>query len=164
MTQQIELSKNRGIVLVNDDDYEWLAQYHWMMNCNGYAICHWKEPGTGRDCMKLMHRLIMGAPPGSEVDHIDHNKLNNQRSNLRFCTHAGNQHNQRKRSGFSSQYKGVSWAKSNRKWRAQIKINRQQNILGYFTDEIEAARAYDAKARELFGEFAHTNFEFQRGS
>lgn len=99
----------------------------------------------------------MNAPQEMDVDHRFHNTLDNRRCNIRTCTTAQNQHNQRKTRGLS-QYKGVSWHKTNKKWQALIRLNGQRIYLGYFNNEIDAAKAYDKKARELFREFAFTNF------
>lgn len=109
-----------------------------------------------------LHRVIverMGLQLGSglEVDHADGNGLNNQRSNLRVVTHSKNMMNMRKKPG-TSQYKGVYWKRQRQKWRAQIKINGKMTYLVYYDAEIEAARAYDRKAIELFGDYALLNF------
>jgi len=105
-----------------------------------------------------MHRLIMNAPEGLVVDHIDRNGLNNRKCNLRLCTKAQNVQNSRPRRNRSSKYKGVFWNKLNKKWSASIHKGDKRIYLGGFDDEIEAALAYDRKAAELFGEFAYLNF------
>ncbi len=92
------------------------------------------------------------------VDHIDGNKANNCRFNLRNCTRQENQRNRGKATGASSRFKGVYFDKKVRKWCAAITLGRRNVWLGYYTDEMEAARAYDRKAVELFGEFARLNF------
>ncbi len=104
-----------------------------------------------------MHRMIMGEPKGMFVDHIDGNSQNNRRSNLRICTPAQNLQNQRPKGG-TSRYKGVYFHKKDNKWMAKIGFNGKNTYLGLFEDEILAARAYDKKAKELFGEFAYLNF------
>ena len=92
------------------------------------------------------------------VDHIDGDPTNNRRSNLRNCTQHQNSMNSRKRKNdASSKYKGVSWDKGRKKWRAYINLMRKQLFLGRFDNELEAARAYNDKAVELYGEFAHLN-------
>ena len=106
-----------------------------------------------------MHREIMNAPDGMEVDHINGNGLDNRRGNLRLCTKAQNQMNSAKRTGKSSIFKGVFWYKITGQWRAAIKIARKDIHIGYFDTELEAAEAYDKKALELFGEFAKPNFK-----
>jgi len=99
----------------------------------------------------------MAAPNHLFVDHIDHNGLNNRRSNLRLCTLAQNNRNMVSRTG-SSKYKGVCWHGGTKKWNAKIRLNRKCYHIGLFTDEIAAAKAYDKKAKELHGQFACLNF------
>jgi hypothetical protein len=102
----------------------------------------------------LLHRLIMNAPPGVEVDHENGNGLDNRRSNLRLATPAQNNGNQKPRGG-SSVFKGVCWHKQRGKWYARI----SHRSLGLFAVEEDAARAYDKAALQEFGEFARCNFE-----
>jgi hypothetical protein len=136
---------------VDAADYERLSRWTWY-TVNGYAA------RTEKKKLLYMHREIMQAPPGMIVDHINHNKLDNTRPNLRPCTGAENQRNQRKKRGSFSRYKGVGFSKDRGKWYGQIKMLGTDIWLGYFSSEIEAARAYDRKAVELFGEFANLNF------
>lgn len=84
-----------------------------------------------------------------EIDHIDHNGLNNQSHNLRAVTRSENHMNKRKLEGASSRFKGVYWYKSAKKWQSQIKRNQKEMYIGLFIDEVDAAKAYDTKAREL---------------
>jgi hypothetical protein len=105
-----------------------------------------------------MHREIMRPPEGKIVDHENHNKLDNTRANLRVCTQGENMRNTGKRNGTSSRFRGVSYSKRYGKWRARICFEGKCADLGLFTEEEEAARAYDRKAVELFGEFARLNF------
>lgn len=104
-----------------------------------------------------MHRLILGAPDGVLVDHRDRNGLNNCRYNLRLATTSQNAHNQGARGG-SSQFKGVWWKPKVSRWRASITHERKKITLGHFVNEVDAARAYDAAALRLHGEFAVLNF------
>ena len=113
--------------------------------------------------MVYMHRVITGAREGEHVDHINGNTLDNRRNNLRKCSAQDNVRNRRKpshRAGrpTTSIYKGVSWQPRESRWYATIGINGQQIVLGRFTDEIEAAHAYDRAARQHFGAFARLNF------
>ena len=105
-----------------------------------------------------MSRLIMNFPRDLMVDHRNHNTLDNQRCNLRVCTNIQNQQNKKRKINIGSKYKGIHFYKQCKKWQAKIKYNKRQLFLGYFDKEINAAKAYDKKAKELFGEFAFTNF------
>jgi len=102
-----------------------------------------------------MHCLIMGL---KGIDHIDHDGLNNQRSNLRPATGSQNNANQRSHLTGSSQYKGVSYYKPAGRWSASLRTQQQIIYLGRFGTEEEAARAYDTAAREIWGEYACLNF------
>ena len=105
------------------------------------------------------HRLIMGiTDPKIQVDHINGNKLDNRKENLRLATHQQNQHNVGPQKNNKSGYKGVSSNKKNKKYQARIMAKNKRVSLGCFDDPVEAARAYDRAALELFGEFAWTNF------
>jgi len=109
----------------------------------------------GRHTTQMLHNFITDW---NMVDHIDHDGLNNQRSNLRRATRSQNNHNQRPRYGGTSQYKGVSLYKQRGKWFALLRIDGRLIYLGLFDDEVEAALAYDRHARIEFGEFAYLNF------
>ncbi len=142
---------------VDDEDYAWLNLYQWNVKT-------WKKdskvlyartiPSQGRI---PMHRMLF--PEHNKIDHIDGNGLNNQRNNLRLVTSVQNQMNIRKRgNNFTSSYKGVYWNKERKKWQVGIRINNKSIFLGRFNSEIEGAKAYDEKAKELFGEYACLNF------
>ncbi len=119
--------------------------------------CVWYAVRKDKGRTIRMHREIMRPGRGQVVDHINHDGLDNRRCNLRVCSHAENLRNQRGQVGRSSRFKGVSRDKRLGKWRAQIWHAGRHYYLGLYVSEIEAARAYDAKARELFGEFAYLN-------
>lgn len=138
--------------LVDAADYEWLNAYHWHLCSGGYAARSEKGKRI------LMHRQIMDPPQGMVVDHIDGNRANNCRSNLRVCTRAENQRNQRKQRGSASGYKGVGYLKGSDRCHAKLVFEGKTIWLGHFDNEVEAARAYDRAAVECFGEFAHLNF------
>jgi hypothetical protein len=104
-----------------------------------------------------LHRIIMDAAKDRQVDHISGDPLDNRRSNLRPCTNRQNSSNQRSRGG-SSKYKGVHWNRKQSVWVASIHANYGTQYIGHFNFEEDAAKAYDTRAREVFGEFARTNF------
>ena len=105
-----------------------------------------------------MHRLILNAPKGLVVDHINGNGLDNRKANLRLCTPAQNACNVRPRPGETSKYKGVAFIKRERRWQVRISFRNKRKWIGYFDTEIDAARAYDQAARRLHKEFASLNF------
>lgn len=155
----IILTQNK-VALVDDSDYEPLNAVKW------YAIFlnreRWyarrKLPRDGGPAKTLdMHRVLI--PNVSEVDHKNGDGLDNRRDNLRAATRAQNMANSRKRSGGSSQFKGVSWGKRDSIWQAKITKAGKCFYLGNFVLEKDAAMAYDAAAREYFGEFANINFK-----
>ena len=140
--------------IVDAEDYDRINQYQWYAcKCKStFYACRTEGGKTIR-----MHREIMRAPKGLICDHINHNGLDNHRSNLRLCTHAQNCYNQQASSSGTSIYKGVSWHKCRRKWSARIRCDRKFYNLGDYENEVEAAMVYDDKAVELFGEFACLN-------
>ena len=111
----------------------------------------------------VLHRVLVGGQTPM-VDHHNRDTLDNRRYNLRPCTGSQNQANAIKQTGRTSQFKGVSWAKKDLAWQVRITILQRPLWLGLFRDEETAALAYDAKARELFGRFARTNFPAVRGT
>lgn len=149
----IPLTQGR-FALVDADDYEWLSQYRWQATFNGTK---WYACTSRKGKTIWMHRLIMNAPRGKVVDHYDGNGLHNRRASLRICTRQQNAYNSRHRGG-TSQFKGVHFEKATGKWRATIVFKGEHFNLGLYDDEVDAARAYDRKAIELFGEFAYLNF------
>jgi len=148
----IPLTKGK-VAIVDAADYEWLSKYKWHAVRCGQRFYAYRS----RNKRSIsMHRIIMGEPKGMVVDHIDGNALNNRRSNLRVCRVSENVYNCRGRKG-SSRYKGVCRLKKLNKWKAEVMLNGRHIHIGCFDDEMEAAKAYDKKAVELFGEFAYLN-------
>lgn len=142
--------------LVDDEDFEYLNQWKW------YAARQWntyyafrQDYSSGKPKTIRMHREVMGEDPRN-IDHRDGDGLNNQKCNLRYCTHSQNHQNRKHHRNTSSIYKGVSLTYN--KWRAQIMNQGKVAYIGLFYTEEEAALAYDTKAKELFGEFARPNF------
>ncbi len=136
---------------VDAADYAWLSQWNWRMR-GGYAA------RTEKKKVIYMHREIMRPPKGRIVDHKNRNKLDNTRDNLRNATHTENMRNKEKQRGTTSRFKGVSYCKRRGKWYATILVRGKARLLGFFVEEIEAARAYDRAAVEHYGEFARLNF------
>lgn len=147
------------VTLVDDADYDLVTQYKWHVDERSRGNRRIDGPyvsstvcANGKRSRLLMHGLITGWPL---VDHIDHNGLNNRRSNLRPATAGQNNANSRSRLGSSSTYKGV-WLDRG-KWRAEIKSQGKKHRLGRFLVEEDAALAYNSAAVELFGEYALLN-------
>jgi hypothetical protein len=153
MSQEIQLS--RGLVAIVDDcDYERLSGFKWYASLEGkrfYAV-------HGRKQKIRMHRLILYAPRGKEVDHINGNTLDNRRGNLRLATRAQNGRNRRISRTNTSGFKGVHLHKRTGRWNAQIKFRGKIYNLGCFDTPEEAAREYDRAARLAFGKFSRLNF------
>lgn len=153
--------RNDPRILVDAED-AWLLQYKWRpargTDANtDYAVRNSRRDSAGKQKRIFLHRVILDAPVGVDVDHINGNGLDNRRCNLRPATQAQNRHNQRLARNNSSGRKGVRWHRQKHKWYAQIKVAGKHLHLGAFTDLDEAARAYDKAAIAHFGEFALTN-------
>ncbi len=150
----IPLTKGK-FAIVDAEDYELLNRYKWHVNKGGRTY-YARSQEKGKPIR--MHRLITDAPKGLFVDHINHNGLDNRKKNLRLCTRTQNARNRLPRRGGFSKYKGVSWNTKRKVFIAAISVGGKKQYLGYFDDQIKAAKAYDKKAKELFGEFAYLNF------
>jgi hypothetical protein len=150
--ERIPLVNGRGFALVDDADVPLVSRHRWYLLAASHTNYAWTKV-SGRTV--YMHGLIMGQPG---IDHIDHDGLNNQRSNLRPATGSQNNANSGPRAGAASPYKGVFRRDARTGWRAQIRIARRNVHLGSFTTEEDAARAYDAAALAEYGEFARLNF------
>ncbi len=159
-TRRIPLTRGQ-FALVDAEDYYQLSKLNWFA-INSNRTFYAARAHKGKTVK--MHREIMGGPGHLVVDHIDRNGLNNRKSNLRICTNAQNIRNAGPRGKGLSKYKGVSRHTRGKKWTAVIQLNNKTHYLGYFSDEIEAARAYDKRAKELHGEFACLNFPPAEGS
>jgi HNH endonuclease/AP2 domain len=162
--KRIPLINSDKTVLVDDEDFDRVVKYKWRERSHrrtsyAYALVDIRDDVNefyGTLHMQL-HCYIMRSPKGSIVDHIDGNGLNNQRTNLRFVTHAQNMANRRLFAG--RRFKGTVPPRGrSKKWEAQIRVDGKRVGLGRHHTEEEAARAYDAAAREHFGEYATLNF------
>lgn len=156
-----EIALTQGqVALVDDVDYEWLCEWKWCAqkaSTGFYAVSSTKGGAKARRRIQ-MHRMILDAPTHLDVDHIDHNGLNNTRANLRLATRQQNMFNKPTSQSNTSGYKGVHWHKRRGLWCATIWRDSRQILLGFFDVPEEAALAYDYAARELFEEFACVNF------
>jgi len=152
---------NGELTLVDDEDFERLNKFRWHLQGpktkrTRYVSRTIRIPPNSSQSIK-MHREIMNAKKGQVVDHIDHNGLNNQKSNLRICTRFQNCHNRLPNRNATSEYKGVSKIRNKNFWIANISYNRKPYYLGIHRTEKEAALAYNKKAKALHGEFAYLN-------
>ena len=148
---------------VENDRYKWwirkVSTRLWVDSSYGFYAMGWDRHAKKQ---VALHRVMLDAPKGMVVDHINRNGLDNRRSNLRLCTHKENMQNRRANSKNSTGYKGVRLTKSGKKYIARVcqKLDGKtvEHYLGTYDTPEEAARAYDAKAIELFGEYASLNF------
>jgi hypothetical protein len=156
---------------IDPDDWDRVSQHTWRRmptNRPGlfYAVAALPRTfdGAPRKTLRL-HRFILGLQPGDpDVDHVDHDGLNNQKSNLRLATPSQNGANRRAHRTYAgkpktSSYRGVSWNARDRKWQGIICVRGKQKALGQFDDPADAARAYDDAAVAAWGEFARRNFD-----
>ena len=161
----MEVTLSRGFqALIDDEDYNLIKVFKWHVipqRNTFYAAS--RENNNGKRRLVYMHRLILRLPHFVPmIDHKDMNGLNNCKDNLRICTRNQNHQNTPKARGiYTSVFKGVSWIKHIKKWRACIAIDRKGYHIGVYRNEIDAALAYDNRAKELFGEFARLNFPKQ---
>ena len=159
--KEIYLTNSKDVVLVDDEDYKMLIQYKWSFYKSkrskmGRAQTNIKI--NNKRTTLLLHHLIIKKPSNKkEIDHIDRNPLNNQKNNLRIVTHSQNMMNKSNYKNSTSKFKGVYWDKSRKMWRSAISEKNKRINLGRFTNEIDAAKAYNEKAEELHGEYAYLN-------
>ena len=144
---------NGGTTIVDDADFEAVCQFPWRRNSKGYAMFSYTENGKRRET--YLHRMIMHARPGEVVDHLDHDRLNNTRANLRCCTVQENLRYRRRFSNNDCGFKGVTAWRG--RWLARIYVNDHAVRLGIYDDLKTAAQAYDVAARLLFHGFAAFN-------
>ena len=141
----IPLSQNK-VAIVDAEDYERLSKYKWSLSCQE-STCYGQRTESHTRRSIMMHREIACAPPHLVVDHINHNGLDNRKRNLRLCTQEENIYNSLPRRNCSSKYKGVYLHKRSKRYHAMIGYKGKRYYLGTFKDEVDAAKAYDKKAR-----------------
>lgn len=144
--------------LVDDCVFGYLSKFKWQKvtsasGSNVYARRSFRK--FGRTHSILMHREILNCE--GFIDHKDGNGLNNQLENIRECTASQNMWNRVKNKNGSSIYKGVQWWKNQNKWAVRISKHKKRFLIGYFDNEIDAAKAYNEASKRLHGEFSNSN-------
>lgn len=155
----LELKNAPGhVAVVDDEDFPRLSKWDWLL-AHGYDSDDlvYVVRFENKKAIQL-HRVVLGAADGQIVDHKDRNGLNNQKSNLRLCSHTQNMQNRKKHRNGHSRFKGIWQKKGNGSWVTQIIVNKKKISIYGFSIEEDAARAYDSLAKEHFGEFARLNF------
>ncbi len=152
---------NGGNAIVDAEDYEWIAQFQWFRNAGGYAHRQgWDgdQRTSANHWTILMHRVVNKTPEGQFTDHINQNKLDNRKCNLRTVDKSRNSANRPKigRQDLSSKLKGVSFHPSTGLWRARIR-DRAYEKTTYHATELQAALDYNRMATERFGQYACLN-------
>jgi hypothetical protein len=154
---EVELTQGK-VARIDDQDWPLIAPYQWYAvrtETEGRWYARAAIPNGRRNPPKVyMHNLILGI---KNVDHWSTDGLDNRRANLRPSTTAQNQQNTGSRGG-TSRFKGVSWYARHEKWQVMFNCAGKTHFVGYFTDEVEAAKAYDGAILPLAGEFARLNF------
>jgi len=152
--KKIPLTRGK-VSVVDNDDFKKVSAYSWCAHRTPTG--KWYARSTVMRKHIIMHHLILPPRLGKITDHRDGDGLNNRRSNLRRCTHSQNQRNKIS-TPHTSRFKGVSWDKRKNRWRAQIELGGRRNLwLGYFSNQCDAASAYDRAAVKHFGAFARVN-------
>jgi len=161
MSKKIPVSGGH-FAIVDDEDYASCSRYKWYAYKTDRCV-YAKRNLTAKEQKSYgktsipMHREILGLNEDCVTDHINHNGLDNRRSNLRSCSQQQNCYNKRGKRNTSSKYKGVGWNKRLKKWEAVIKAFGRNIKLGSFDEEVFAAEAYNVAAVKCFGEFAYQN-------
>jgi hypothetical protein len=166
--RELIIKKNHALIplsqgkftIIDIEDVDKVKKYEWTFfkskhHKYGYVISKKKINNKKK---WLLHRYILDIKnPKIYIDHKNGNSLDNRKGNMRLCTHQQNLCNGKKTLNKTSVYKGVCFKKNSKKWYAQITVNGKTKYLGYFYNQLEAAKIYDIKAIEYFGEFALTN-------
>jgi hypothetical protein len=160
----IRLTQDK-IAIIDDDDFERVSKHKWYyrgrygsrVNEQGYVLRTVRETGKKQTTISLQ-RFVMNNPEGFQVDHVNGDRLDNRKCNLRVATMEQNSHNSTLRKNNTSGFKGVYFKKANQRFFAKISINKKPTHLGYFSTAIDAAKTYDEAARKHYGEFATLNF------
>ena len=146
----IPLSKGKWAI-VDEEDYTTLNKHNWHITASGYAVRRIQGQNYG------MHRQILGLKKGEYCDHVNGDKLDNRKENLRKATPSQNMMNRKVGKNSKSGYKGVIWRPTRSKWQAYIRLNKKNTYLGLYKDKKEAARAYNQAASDIYGQYARLN-------
>lgn len=154
-----EIALTKGLyALVDDADLDLIKGHSWCATIPNAAKSKVYAQSRIGGTNVYLHRFILNAPKGVQVDHINGNGLDNRRSNLRLASPKENARSVRRHRDSGSPYKGVHRYKARGNWSASIMVDGQARFIGYFETAEAAARAYDQAARSAFGEFALLNF------
>jgi hypothetical protein len=159
MSKEIKLTQGQ-VAIVDDEDFERVNKYKWYAyyDKRGKTWYSRRHVKNTHNSTISMHRFIMNDPKGFQVDHKNHNTLDNRKENLRKCTHQENCFNRRKQSNCTTEFIGVSFCKDRQKYLAAVEYNGKTIRLGYYTNPIDAAAVRDKKVKEVFKEYAVPNF------
>ena len=141
-------------IIIDTDDIEKVKNYTWRINSNGYAVTEYRE-STNKTKRIQMHRLINNTPKGLITDHINHNRIDNRKLNLRTCNKSQNAMNKIKHMGKTSKIKGVSYDKRDDLWKCTIS-KEGKRIVKYFHSEEEAIKERKRLEKEMFKEFNYS--------
>jgi len=156
----INLSSNKGQVIVDDDDLEFLSQKKWRLSSGGYAITGKSvllPDGTRKKTTIYMHIIVNKTPDGYQTDHINGNRLDNRKSNLRTVTRQQNMFNKKTSPRSISGLKGVGWCKQTQKWKVSIFADGKRRTIGRYPCIEIATKVYNEHAKKYHGEYARLN-------
>ena len=153
MTKNIILTDGK-VAVVDDDVFDRLGAYRWVWD--GRYVVRYERLAPKKYQKIRLHREVNETPDGVETDHVDRDRLNNVRANLRDATHMQNMWNKPAYKTSKSGAKGVYWCPRTSRWRAEIRARGRRERLGYFLEISDAKKAYAAAARRLHGEFARS--------
>jgi hypothetical protein len=143
-------------VLVDDEDLEKVLQFRWHIASSGYVVSDQRKMVNGHRKGKMvrLHRFLLAPNDDQIIDHINQNRLDNRRSNLRLATQSQNMRNRNAQSNNSSGYKGICWVERIQRWRAYANLNYRQYSFGYHKTLQEALDAYNDNIESIHGEWA----------
>ena len=146
-----EIKLTRGqYAMVDDKDFEWLNQWKWHATKTKYQFYARRTTTlAGKHIAQSMHRLILDAKKGEEVDHMNRNSLDNRRENIKICTRSENNRNRQVFGG--SKHRGVCWNKGSKKWASYLITEDEKFYLGLFKEEKDASDAFNKKYKEIHG-------------